>query len=310
MRLLETFIATPVGVLTLIDLFAQLRGMRGLMPSPIPPVRFTLISRGQGAALNVLDPPIVLDPQTGDSGAYLFPDEAHLSGPAACRIAPGPYMLRIEADYYETEELELTWPPSPGNPPPVELKPGVAYPFPDLTLSSARLTLLRGTVLRTVSGAPVAQASVELIDPPGLGPFAQATTDEAGGWVLALLGVPAGAVNGTLRFTLPELGGVVSVPNVSIQSGQENSLSQTALRGVVLSTTGVPVVNADVTVSNQAGSVRSDRDGRWTFYLSLLQPDGAARVTATAPNGRSSFQDVQIRNRASVLVPAIQIAMN
>jgi hypothetical protein len=306
----ETFTATPVGVLTLIDLFAQLRGTRGLMPGPVPPLSFTLIARREAGGLTLLDPPIALSPKTGASGAYLFPNEARLGGAAAYRIAPGRYVLRIESDYYQTLAVEVPWPPSPGDLGPIELRPGVAYPFPDLTLSSTRLTLLRGVLLRAVSGAPIAAALVELIDPPNLGPFATAVTDATGGWVLGLSVTAAAFVAATVRFTLPDGDSVVTVPNVPLETGRENSLSQTAVRGIVLSTTGIPIANAEIIMSGQAGSVRSSRDGTWTFYLSLLQPDGAAQVTATAPNGRSALQDVQIRNRATVVAPTIQINMN
>ena len=306
----ETFTATPVGVLTLIDLFARLRGTRGLMPGPVPPLCFTLIARREAGGLTLLDPPIVLAPETGNSGAYLFPNEARLGGAIAYRIAPGRYVLRIESDYYQTLTIEVQWPPSPSDLGPIELRPGVAYPFPDLTLSSTRLTLLRGVLLGAVSGAPIAGALVELIDPPNMGPFATAETDATGGWVLGLPVTAAAPMPATVRFTLPEGGGVITVPNVTLEAGRENSLSQTAVRGVVLSTTRIPIANAEITLSGQAGSVRSSRDGTWTFYLSLLQPDGAARVTAAAPNGRSAFQDVQIRKRATVVAPAIQINMN
>ena len=143
-----------------------------------------------------------------------------------------------------------------------------------------------------------------------MGPFATAVTDATGGWVLALPVTAAPPVLSTVGFTLPDGGGVITVPNVTLEAGRENSLSQTAVRGVVLSTTGIPIANAEISIFGQAGSVRSGRDGTWTFYLSLLQPDGTRRVTATAPNGRSAFQDVQIRNRATVVAPIIQINMN
>ena len=310
MSRLEIFTATPLGVLTLIDLFAQLRGTRGVMPGPIPPVSFSLVARRDQAGIAALDSPIVLSPQVGVSGAYLFPDESDLGRNAVYHITPGRYMLRIESEYYQALEVEVPWPPSPSDTPPIALSPAPGYPFPDLTLSSTGLTLLRGTVLRTISGEPIAGATVELIDPPNMGPFAVAVSDAAGGWVLALPLGPGGVVMATVHFTLPKGGGVVTIPNVALQPGSDNSLSQTALRGTVSSTTGTPVAGAQITLSVQTGSVRSSPDGKWTFYLSLLQPDGPAQVTATAPNGRSASENVQIRNRATVVVPVLQIAMN
>ena len=219
-------------------------------------------------------------------------------------------MLRIESDYYQTLTIEVPWPPLPGNVAPIELKPSFAYPFPDLTLSTTSLTLLRGALLRAVTGAPIVGALVELVVPPNMGPFASAVTDATGGWVLVLTTAVGPLGPSTLRFTPPDGGDVITVPNVALVWGQENSLSQTAIRGAVLSTTGIPIADAEITVSNHVGTVTSGRDGRWTFYFSLLQPDEAARITAIASNGRSAFQDVQIRNRATVLVPVIQINMN
>jgi hypothetical protein len=316
MTRIESFAATPIGVLTLVDAFAQQRGTRGPMPGPIPPVRFTLVARRVGGNLTALDPPITLAPETGASGAYLFPDEARLGSGTVYRISAGNYLARIEADFYQPVQVEIPWPPAPETPAtgnsvqPILLKPGPAYPFPDLTLPSTGLTLVRGALLRIVSGAAIQGALVELINPPNMGPFSAAVTDASGGWVLVLFAGPAPPISANLRFTLPAGGGVVNVPNVAIRFGTENSLSQTAIRGAVLTPNGLPVSDAEITVSTQAGSVRSGRDGRWTFYLSLLQPSGTARVTATTPNGSSAFQDVQIQNRATTVVPAFQIAMN
>lgn len=306
---MESFTGSAVGVLTLVDLFAQARGTRGLMPGPIPPVHFSLIARRLPTGMTPLEQSILPTALAGISGAYLFADEAPMRG-STYRITPGRYMVRIEADYYQTVELEIAWPPTPGDAQPINLRPGFAYPFPDVTLPSTGLTLLRGALLRVVSGAAIAGAAVALTDPPNIGPFADAVTDAEGNWVLALPVGTAPPVLAALRFTLPDGTGVVDVPNVALSFGRENSVSQTALRGAVLSTGGIPVANAEIRVSTQPGSVRSGRDGKWTFYLSLLQPDAPARVTATAPNGRITFQDVQIRNRATVVVPVLQIALN
>jgi len=53
--------------------------------------------------------------------------------------------------------------------------PGYNYPFPDVTLPSSRVTLLRGTVVRGVRGDPVPNATVSITNPP-LGPFTTAMT--------------------------------------------------------------------------------------------------------------------------------------
>jgi hypothetical protein len=85
-----------------------------------------------------------------------------------------------------------------------------------------------------------------------------------------------------------------------------NSLPQTALRGTVLTTGGAAIAGAVITIAGIAGAATSARDGRWSFYMTLDQPDLLAPVTATAPGGRNQSQTVQIRNRMTVLVPAFQ----
>ena len=112
-----------------------------------------------------------------------------------------------------------------------------------------------------------------------------------------------------LRVELAD-GSTFDVPDVGVLAGADNSLPQTALRGRVIDTTGAPVRRATVTVSGQPGQSLSLADGQWFFYLSMLQPDTQARVTARAPDGGAQEQDVQIRSRATVVVPAFQIAMN
>jgi hypothetical protein len=308
MTIIESFTASRMAAITLIDKFAQQRGTRGPMPGPIPPVRFRLVAREIAAVMSPLEVPIDLLPKRGASDAYLFADESRIGKSPLCRIVPGRYRLRIESDLYQTFETDIDWPPPVMGMPVYELRPGPAYLFPDVTLSTTRLTLIRGTVLRGAAGEPVAGATAEILAPPDLveGDFTTATTDARGEWVLA---VPVGVdeeVEATVRITTPE-GDVTEVADLKVLPGRDNSLSQTALRGAVLTAAGAPVANAEITVAGQPESVWSGRDGAWRFYLSLLQPDVVAEVTATAPDGPSASQDVQIRNRATVVVPTFRI---
>jgi len=307
----ETFTGSAVGCVTLIDDFARERGTRGLMPAPFPPLRFSLVARKDQGNTVTLDPPITLYAQSGPSGAYLFADEARIGDSTRIRISPGIYTLRVESDFYQTFDTELPWPGTPPGPP-LPLRPANAYPFPDVTVPSAQLSLLRGSVLEEVSGAPVPGALVEMTAPADMGPFAASLTDSRGAWVLAVP-LPATPPNqmAALTITLPNGGGVIAVANAAMHPAAENSLPQTALRGSVLTTTGSAIAGAEITVDTVPGeSVRSGRDGAWAFYFGLNQPDGAAQVTANAPDGQSQLQNVNVFNRKTMVVPAFRFAMN
>ena len=91
--------------------------------------------------------------------------------------------------------------------------------------------------------------------------------------------------------------------------GAENSVPQTSLRGRVISDKGAPLAQAAITVAANAGSTHSRADGQWFFYFDFQQNDAQLRVTATAANGRSQDQMVNVRKLAAVVVPAFQIPM-
>lgn len=305
MTLFERYVTESAGVITLIDQYARDRGTRGDMPAPIPPLRFSLI-RFDGT---LLDPPIALIAQRSGSGSvYLFANEVReRRDEPAFRIVPGPYRLRIEGDYYQPRELDLDWPPSAQSLAPLFLLPGYNYPFPDVTLPSARVTLLRGTVLRGVSGSPVSNATVTITNPPNLGPFTTANTDPNGAWVLAFRHANKNPINATVRISIPNEPDVI-VQNVILQAGQDNALSQTSLRGAVFTTRNTPVRGAEITVDiapNQ--SVLTGGEGLWTFYFGVNQPDVMAQVTALAPNGDTDSVNWLVRNRATDVVPTFHI---
>lgn len=308
----ETFAGSSIGCLTLIDEFAEDRGTRGLMPAPLTPLRFTFIARQDQGNMVPLEEPIALVPQRGESGAYLFADDVRLGNRPRMRVAPGTYRLRIESDYYLAAETTLAWPLTPPFPAPLRLRPGYAYPFPDVTVPAMHLTLLRGSVVEAVTGAPVAGALVEMLDPPDVGQFNTTITDARGAWVLAvrLPAIPEEQL-ATVRISLPNGGAVIVVADVKMRPAGDNSLPQTALRGQVLTTTGSAVAGAEITLDTVPGeSVRSGRDGAWAFYFGLNQPDGAAQVTAKAPDGQTQSQNVDVFNRKTMVVPTFRFAMN
>jgi hypothetical protein len=290
--MLETYIGEAIGVVTLVDQFAQLRGTLGERPLPNPPLRFSL------------DGVIQLAAQSNPSGSYVFANETH----DGARIAPGNYTLRIDSDDYQRLEIIVQWPMEPHAIPVQFLRPGPAYPFPDVSLPSAHITLLRGNVLQGAGGVPLVKATVAITTPPNLGPLTSAITDANGAFALAFRHANLNPLDAILTIT-PDGGAPFDIPHVAITPARDNSLHYTALRGFVQSTTGKAIANAEISVDLVPNvTVHSGRNGQWAFYLDFEQPDGAAQVTAVAPNGNSQSVSVQVINRATVVVPAFHIA--
>ncbi len=305
---LETYVLTRVAAMTLIDNFIKVRGSGGPFPPPLGPIAFQFIaSLAQGGPV-AIDPPIVLTAQTNGLGVFLFTGEGTIGASSVLRIPAGRYRLLAASNYYQPATLDLDWPPDLSAPPTILLQPASAYPFPDLTLTSNQLTLLGGN-LYAASGdrTAIPGAVVSVISPANNWPFGTCTTDANGGWMLVIpLGAASPAFSATLHFAPPNAP-AFDVAGVPVQPGTANSLPQTALRGAVLTTTGAPIAGAAITIAGLTGTATSARDGTWSFYMSLNQPDVLALVTATARSGRNQSQNVQIRRRVTVLVPPFQI---
>lgn len=307
--LYERFTARPLGAVTLVDEFARLRGTRGPFPPLVGPVRITLVEEITGGGPVRIDPPLRVRPEVNPSGVYLFPDEVIAPGGVALRFPSGTFRLRVESDFYQTLNPIIAFPIDLAQMPLLRLLPGPAYPFPDLTVGQNKLTLLYGGLFEIGAGKPVEGAEVAVVEPANNWPFGKCVTGPNGDWVVAMpFGPPPAEAVLKLTFSLPG-GGGFEVPGVRVRAGAENSLPQTALRGSVLDAAGAPVRGARVTVSAQPGEVFTAADGRWSFYLDPLQPDAPqAVVTARAPGGATQDQNVDIRNRATAVVPAFRIA--
>jgi hypothetical protein len=307
--LFERFTSRPVTALTLVDRFARLQGSRGPFPPPIGGLQFSFVAKISQGGEASLRPPIILNPQRSGSGVFLFPSEGRIGPGPLLSVPPDRYKLRITSEFYQDDLRDVTWPADPSTTAIIELNPGSAYPFPDGTVPTNELSLLRGNVFAIGSDAkPIPGATVTLKIPDNTWPFANCRTDANGGWVLAIpLVRTAPPFDATLHFALPD-GTGFDVRGVPVRPGEETSLPQTALRGVVLSQRDAPIPNAVVTFAGIGGTSVTKRSGEWSFYLGLTQLDAHTLVTATAPGGRSQSQQVQVRHGATVTVPAFRIA--
>ena len=316
----EGFTCRPLPALNLVDSFAQFRGTQGPFPPPLGSLAFTIAAKQAGPGLVAIDPPQPLAGSASPSGFYLLSNEVTARDAIQLTIAPGIYSVHIESDFYQPANILVTWPPDPARVPAFNLLPGAAYPFPDLTVqqSGAGLTLVCGSLFAT-DGTPIAGVGVGITAPAAANnwPFRRCLTSETGDWAVVIPDrqsfTPQGqplptTLNITLRIELPA--GAVDVPNVKVNLGTENSVPQTSMRGRVVNEKGIAIPGAVIAVNGVAGTSNSRSDGQWFFYFDFQQNDGQVRVTATAPNGRSQDQMVNIRKLAAVVVPAFQIPMN
>ncbi len=303
----ERFTNAPIGAITLIDQFAKVRGTRGAFPTVMGGIQFLLVAQILGGNTLTFDPPLRVEARPNPSGVYLFANEVKIDGGPIISFPLGRYRLLIESDFYQSLEQDLDFPLDFANMPVFDLLPGPAYPFPDLTPKQNRLTLLRGSLFETGGGRPIAGATVTITASADDWSFKSCLTGKTGDWVLATSLDPTEQPRALrLRFTLPDESSF-EVENVVVRPGADNSLPQTALRGSVLDARGTPIPRSIISVSAQPGNSITAANGQWFFYLSMLQPDTQARVTARVPDGRTQEQDVQIRSRATVVVPTFEL---
>lgn len=287
------------------DRYARERGVRGPHPRAIAPLRFRAVARITGGGRVDMDPELELDVVRNASGFDLFYGSAGAAGTRERRrLDDGTYAVRVlsRGVYQPVERADVSM-PAPAAPYLFELDPGYAYPFPSAAASArgAGPTVLRGA-LQGPDGRGIEGARVEVT-----GTTRAYTTDESGQWVLVFPeNHQTGAV--TVRFGLPD-GTAVNVAGVQVPARGDSVLAQTGLRGGVLTTAGVPLERATVTVSGQPGRTLSQSDGRWFYYF---RPDQVATnviVTATLPDGRSQSRGaVPVQPRSTVVVDTFRFA--
>jgi hypothetical protein len=321
----ESFAPALIYARNAIDKFAAARLPKDpgdpTRPSRMPPIlgNFTfLVKQRISPAPVIYAPPLEFITQTNPSGFVLQTGETRSASSALVRaLAPGRYVWRLEADFYQPLEFEDDWPPSQiyDQSKDLQLLPGPAYPFPDLTLKQRELvlTLVRGSLF-TVAGMPQQDATVELLSPVlsnSFVTFSKSVPDTQGNWVIPILQVqpedPApDFAHAAVRFTFS--GGLQSDVSLAITPGAENFIRQTALRGRVIQSGGLPVAAAAIGTSISAGSSLSGSVGQWAYYFGVLQNDSPATVTAVAPDGRRAQQTVQVLRGKTLILPTMQVA--
>lgn len=295
------------------DAHARNQGLKGAHPRPVGPVKLLLVGQVVGATREDFDTPLELVTQVNPSGYHLFFGTVRLPDGDTRRSAlDGTYVVRVEGSFYQPVEENVTFPmPNPKQPYSVALHPSFAYPFsnavalpdgPQDKLPARRgPTLLRGSLHHT-NGQPIVNASVHLTD-PDIGEDVEYQGDQTGQWVLVLPDdvfpdeVPTDdevSQQVTLRFEWPDPEEPEStiertIRDFEVVRGRENKLSQTSLRGWVLTEAGRGIQGAAIEVDGFAEQSTTAEDGGWFYYFDLGEPPetvGTVDVSAVLPDGR------------------------
>ncbi len=294
---------TPAGaIFDLEDRFARDRAVRGKHPRPMGALRYYLVGQVIGGSRQDFASPMELMVVRNTSGYDIFFERIKLATGSRFRntIEDGIYVLRVESDFYQIVEREDIALPQPTQPISLDLEPGYNYPFPTSTLAnSGGPTLLRGS-LHTVSGEGLSDVRIEII-----GRSNSYITDETGQWVLVFIeNDPGGPA--TVRFTYAD-GSTEDIPNVPIEPGSGNRLSQAGLKGAVLDGAGLGIAGATVEVQGYAGITTTDEEGVWYYYFGLNQGADVVNVTARLEDGSTLTQsNVQVQPREVVVVPSFR----
>jgi hypothetical protein len=319
----EVFKLATVYAMGGIDLFAAARLPKDAQnpprPARIPPLlgdfKFLVTNRISPPPRDY-EPPLEFVTSTNPGGFILLSGDTRISAAnPTMPLAPGRYHWRVESDFYQVNEFEDNWPPALvyDQAKDLQLLPGPGYPFPDLTMLQRELvtTLVRGSFF-TAAGDPATAGTVELIlpaVPASYAAFTKCAPDSQGDWVLALIerqkeDPPPDFANARVRFSLA---GNQDDVTLAITPGTENAVRQTALRGRVVDGSGRGF--RGVRISASLGGVASvtKSDGQWSLYFRMSQGNAQVQITATAPDGRTARQNIQIQQGKTLVLPTMKI---
>lgn len=142
------------------------------------------------------------------------------------------------------------------------------------------MTLVRGSLFGA-GGAPVKDVKVELTAPSlpnaNYQAFRSCQTNSQGEWVISFIEKtpaddPANEPNfdnSKIKVNLP--GPAAYDFPLVINSGKENVVRQTALRGRVVKPGGFGLAGVKITTSVESGEALTRADGQWFFYYKLRQ---------------------------------------
>jgi len=319
----EVFKPASVYATGAIDLFAAARLPRDAQnparPARIPPIlgdfKFLLTKR-VSAPQRDYQPSLEFVTSTNPGGFILLSGNTRVSPTQpTLPLAAGRYHWRVESDFYQANEFEDDWPPALvyDQAKDLQLLPGPAYPFPDLTLKQRELvtTLVRGSFF-SGPGDPAKAGTVELILPAlpaSYAAFTKCSPDSQGNWVLVLIEKhkedPApDFAHARVRF---QLGANQDDVALAIVPGAENAIRQTALRGRVVGGSGRGIAGARITTSLGGVESATKADGEWSLYFRLSQGNAQVQVTATTVDGRTARQNIQIQQGKTLVLPTMKI---
>ena len=217
-----------VAVFDVRDRFLADRRVSGPRPRPLGRLRFRVEAREDGGQMRPLPRPLDMRMTTTASGLHAFFGYTAGIGFVGYRLSPGRYRARVLGDYYRpSAPADVTLfarplPPPIGTAIPIDLLPGLNYPFPP------RTTRLFGAFITRPAGgqpAPLAGVTVQAFDGADAPLSAPAVTNAAGSWLLVFVPRLAADENNEaairLQFTLPD-GRVIQAPNVRIVRYMEN----------------------------------------------------------------------------------------
>jgi hypothetical protein len=260
-----------------------------------------------GANRREMRPPLELVIARNAGGYHVFHNSVKKADGTQLKkaLVDGNYDIQIKSNFYQISNFTNVALPTFNRAFQSDLLPSYSYPFPLAVKPSGGrgFALLRGS-LHSTDGRGLAGATVNVVGANN--PY---VTDETGQWVLvfpdAFFG-PNQTVSVTVDIT-PATGPAINVPNVDVSKGTERAFSETAFRGWILNSRGLPIPGATLEVQGRPEQVPAAIDGSWFYYFPPDQVQINVDVIARLPDGSSLTQNnLPVQPRATVIVPTFR----